>query len=67
MPTLQKESKIRECLSFILDKLNDKYDFMPDFDPEDTSLPEETFQYEIIINSNLSEKDFMTHPKEFNC
>ena len=67
MLALQKESKIREFLSFILAKLNDKYDFMPDFDPEDTSLPEETFPYEIIINSNLSDKDFMTYPKEFNC
>ena len=61
----QKESKIREFLSFILDKLNDKYDFMPDFDLEAAELPEETFPYEIIINSNLSEKDLATYPKEF--
>ena len=68
MLTLQKESKIREYLAFILDKLNDKYDFMPDFDPEDTSmLPEETFPYEIIINSNVSDKEFMAYPKELNC
>lgn len=64
--TLQKENKIRDFLSFILDKLNDKYDFMPDFDTEDTKLPEETFPYEIIINSNLSEKDLITYPKACN-
>jgi hypothetical protein len=30
-------------------------------------LPEETFPYEIIINSNVSDKEFMAYPKELNC
>ena len=49
----QKENKIREYLSYILEKLNDKFDFMPDFDV-DSQLPEETFPFEININANIS-------------
>jgi hypothetical protein len=44
----QKENKIREYIYFILDKLNDKFDFMPDFNiDEHEKLPNETFPFEV--------------------
>lgn len=63
--TNQKENKIREYLCYILEKLNDKFDFMPDFNI-DTKLPAETFPYEIIINTNLSDNDLLSLIKEMS-
>jgi hypothetical protein len=60
-----KENKIRQYLSFILQKLNDKIDFMPNF-PIDSKLPEETFPYEIIVNTEMKESDFIAMIKEMN-
>lgn len=61
----QKENKIREYLSYILEKLNDKFDFMPDFDV-DSQLPEETFPFEININANISDDDFLSLIKDMS-
>ncbi len=48
----QKENKIREYIFHILEKMNDKYDFMPDFDLEETDkLPPETFPFEVFFNN----------------
>ena len=60
-----KENKIRKYLSFVLQKLNDKIDFMPNFSME-TKLPEETFPYEIIVNTEMKESDFIAMIKEMN-
>lgn len=44
----QKENKIREFIFLVLEKMNDKYDFMPDFDIEEQNkLPSETFPFEV--------------------
>lgn len=61
----QKENKIREYLCFVLEKLNDKFDFMPDFEI-DSQLPEETFPFEININSNISDDDFLSLIKDMS-
>ena len=60
-----KENKIRKYLSFVLQKLNDKIDFMPNFSME-TKLPEETFTYEIVINTKMKENDLMSIIKDMN-
>ena len=60
-----KENKIRKYLSFVLQKLNDKIDFMPNFSME-TKLPEETFPYEIVINTEMKENDLMSIIKDMN-
>jgi hypothetical protein len=47
--TKQKENKIRDFLYYVLEKINDKFDFMPDFNIEEKDeLPAETFPYEVI-------------------
>ena len=47
----QKENKIREYIYYILEKVNDKFDFMPDFNIDDhEKLPNETFPYEVTYN-----------------
>jgi hypothetical protein len=49
----QKENKIREYIYCILDKLNDKFDFMPDFNiDEGDKLPNETFPFEVKFYDN---------------
>ena len=60
-----KENKIRKYLSFVLQKLNDKIDIMPNFSME-TKLPEETFPYEIVINTEMKENDLMSIIKDMN-
>lgn len=56
----EKENTIRKYIFDIIGKLNDKFDFMPDFNVEDVSkLPKETFPYEIIIKSDLTDSDFI--------
>ena len=53
----EKENKIRKYIFCILERLNDKYDFMPDFPPNST-LPTETFPFEIKI-SNITDDDYI--------
>ena len=60
-----KENKIRKYLSFILQKLNDKIDYMPNFSM-DIKLPEETFPFEIIINTEMKENDLISIIKDMN-
>jgi hypothetical protein len=47
--TKQKENKIRDYIFYILEKLNDKFDFMPDINLDDPDLPKETFPYEVSL------------------
>lgn len=57
----QKENKIREYIYYVLEKVNDKFDFMPDFNiVEKEELPIETFPFEIKINSGMNDSVFMS-------
>ena len=62
---MEKEISIRNYLSFILQKLNDKIDYMPNFSM-DVKLPEETFPFEIIINTEMKENDLISIIKDMN-
>jgi hypothetical protein len=55
----QKENKIREYIYHILEKINDKFDFMPDLNL-DEDIPAETFPYEIKINTSTDDSVFLT-------
>ena len=62
---MEKEISIRNYLSFILQKLNDKIDYMPNFSM-DVKLPEETFPFEIIINTEMKDNDLISIIKDMN-
>jgi hypothetical protein len=61
-----KENLIRKYLFIILQKLNDKIDFMPNLNNNNNKLEKETFPYEIIINNNLSDNYFIKLMKEIS-
>jgi len=63
-----KENLIRKYLFIILQKLNDKIDFMPNLNNNNNNnkIEQETFPYEIIINNNLTDNYFIQLMKEIS-
>ena len=55
-----KENKIRKFIFKIIEKLNDKNNYMPNINLNDNSLSEETFTYEIQIENISSKEDYLT-------
>ena len=55
------ENKIREYIFKIIEKLNDKEDYMPDIDLENDWLNEETFPYDFKINKIMSKETIYDH------
>ena len=63
-----KENLIRKYLFIILQKLNDKIDFMPNLNNNNNNnkLEQETFPYEIIFNNNITDNYLIKLLKEIS-
>ena len=55
------ENKIREYIFKIIEKLNDKEDYMPNIDLDKEWLNEETFPYDFKINKIMSKEIIYDH------
>ena len=55
------ENKIREYIFKIIEKLNDKEDYMPNIDLDNEWLNEETFPYDFKINKIMSKEIIYDH------
>ena len=55
-----KENHIREYIFKIIEKLNDKGNYMPNINIEDESLKEETFFYDIQIEQIPNKEDYLS-------
>jgi len=56
----EKENKIREYIFNVIEKLNDKEDYMPNVDLDNKSLNEETFSYDFKINKIMSKEIYFS-------
>ena len=56
-----QESKIREYIFKIIEKLNDKGNYMPNINLEDKSLKEETFSYSFKIDTLTTKEDLFNY------
>ena len=55
-----KENKIRKYIFKIIEKLNDKENYMPNININDNSLEEETFSHNINIDKIYTKEDYLS-------
>ena len=55
-----KENKIRKYIFKIIEKLNDKENYMPNININDNSLDEETFSHSIKIDKISTKEDYLS-------
>ena len=55
-----RENKMREYIFNIIEKLNDKDDYMPNVILDDKSLNEETFPFDFKINKILTKENYLS-------